>query len=232
MLSRVLMRDVATITSLGQLSDEAVCAGIALLKHKSKYSQRVHVLSPRVLQCMFYIGKDVTGVDRMCSSLDVGLTEKIIFPTCEAKHWTFFMVELAKGEISIFNSLHRRLGGLRLRLVKAFMLRRFGWVPKHRALTLGIMPRQDDSNGKDCGMFLLGMIRCIIEDKEPDFDQGSIKAARETVVRELRLALVLPFSFYSHSCSYSTLILIFPCTLKLTLTITTIEGQGQEHCDD
>lgn len=149
--------------------------GIAILKHMHHYSMRVYIVSPRMVPIMLN-RRNVTCVDSWCSSLNIDITEKVVFPViAQDNHWFLFVIDICQRTIIYFDPLSETFSAEHkdeLRLIKEFMFRRFHWMPMHEWIQLGVMPQQ--GNEFDSGRFVMEMLGCLLANVAPDFDQTSV----------------------------------------------------------
>jgi hypothetical protein len=215
-----------------------------MFKHQTQYDERVWILSPALLRKMQFWKTDSSWKRwRDRSSLDLAKTQVIVFPLCHQVHWSFFRVCLVSGTINYVTSLGREPSGFR-ELVRRYMAYS-GWWPDEDSKQPGAMTKTpQQSNGIDCGLFLLAGIECTVNDRALEYRQLGMRVYRseltaryESFLAEFVLLLTLlalllkrllsltfPFTldhydyhsdyYYSHFYSHS-----------ITITLTCIHPQ-------
>ena len=125
--------------------------------------------------------------------LDMGTVQWIVVPVHSPGHWALLVVDVQHGDAYIFDSLARHYDAqvaavLRwvsdesaAQLDEAGRLDTTHW-PVH-ATDVATVPQQ--SNGCDCGVFMLGFARCIAAGVPFDFDQAAIPAMRVQFAAEI-----------------------------------------------
>lgn len=179
---RPTIEDLNTCYCPSQLvNDEIINAYLHLLTAKQKKENKIHTFNTFFFTTLECKGYDSVGRwapefrGKALLQLDT-----IFIPVNQNCHWVLIVVHPGTRIIKEFNSLKRN-SSVHAHRIKQFLDREVF----DETWQVQCAPSPQQSNGYDCGVFLLTSARCIALGLPVNFNQSDIPSMRKRIVAEL-----------------------------------------------
>ncbi|NXG76420.1 SENP2 protease, partial [Baryphthengus martii] len=190
---KVTREDLSTLQDLKWLNDEIVNFYFALLMERSKKSSYPTV---HAFNTFFYtklVSGGYTSVKRWTRGVDIFKKDLILVPVHLKVHWTLAVIDMRKKKISYYDSMGRSGKGMDVCETLLEYLQEESLQKRNLPLTLSkwtlrsVEPYEipQQSNDRDCGVFMCKYADYISQEKPMNFTQTHMPYFRKRIAWEI-----------------------------------------------